>query len=318
MKTQAILLAAALAAPLTVAAQCKLLPAVPDHDNSAFRTDLNGPVRSQVMTVIIPEALPTLPDRGQESYILEERYMPDGTRRLANLYTLKNLLVAKTELLYDRNGFATEEIYSDLNGNMLNRITYAYTPGARTWHQTVNYDPYYNPLGIYTYYYDGDGHLSQLRETGEEGKTRSQALFAYDAQGRFVEQHNYDAQGRQTAGTELFYTRSGRVAGYRTVAADDSLRVYAEATYQGDSLLTNLTINLFDLNRPSSRISYDFDPLGNILRSTQTDLTLPDAKPVVTDYIYEWDLHGNWTKQAIIRDGKEQVAATREITYYEE
>jgi hypothetical protein len=312
-----LLWAALLAGLAVTTAGAQQLPGVPDHDNDAFRCKLRGPVRSQVTTVIIPNDVTDLAGRG-ESYILEEKFAADGTRRVANIYTLKDVLVAKTELLYDRNGFATEAIYSDLNGNMLNRFTYEYAADGRNWKRTVNYDPYYNPLGIYYYYYDGAGRVSEIRETNEEGKVRARALFAYDDFGNLVEQLNFDGKDTQVASTEMLYNRRGRQLSYRTVGQGDSLRVYAEANYQGDTLLTDLTIDIYEQNRPATRTRYEYDALGNLLTSVQIDLAHPDAAPVKTLYIYEWDLHGNWTKQAIVRDGVEQVAAERVIDYYAE
>lgn len=292
------------------------MPQLPHYNNNAFKPDLKGPVKSQVLTVMESTGLPDLRDVGQESYILEEKYTQQQVRWVANIYTLKNVLVAKAELLQDRNGFATEEVYSDLNGDMLNRITYEYTPNMN-WKRTVNYDAYYNPLGIYYYYYSPEGYLSEIRETNEEGINRSRVIFVYDDRGNLTEQINYDGKGQQTENTEFLYNIKNKPISYRTLVGEDSIKVYTEANYQNDTLLTDITMELYDQNKVVSTIKYEYDPLGNILKTTETDLT--GKKPEeVKEYIYEWDLHGNWTKQMIKKNGDVQVAASRIITYYPE
>lgn len=291
------------------------MPQLPHYNNNAFKPDLKGPVKSQVLTVIESTGLPNLRDVGQESYVLEEKYTKQQIRWVANLYTLKNVLVAKAELLQDQNGFATEEVYSDLNGDMLNRITYEYMPN-KNWKRTVNYDPYYNPLGIFHYYYTPEGYLSEIRETNEEGIERNRVIFVYDENGNLSQQINYDNK-QQEESTEFLYNMKNKPISYRTLIGEDSIKVYTEANYQNDTLLTDITMQLYDQNRVVSSIKYEYDPLGNILKTTETDLT--GKKPEeVKEYIYEWDLHGNWTKQMIKKNGDVQVAATRIITYYPE
>ncbi|MEG0993096.1 MAG: hypothetical protein RSE51_04530 [Bacteroidales bacterium] len=292
------------------------MPKIPDFNNNAFKTDLKGPVKSQLLNVFITTGLPDLRDVGYESYILEEKYTPQQLRTVENLFTTKNVLVAKSEILHDRNGFATEVIYSDLNGNMLNRITYEYMPNMN-WKRTVNYDPYYNPLAIYYYYYSPEGYLSEIKQTNEEGMVRDRVIFVYDDRGNLSEQINYDGKGQQTADTEFLYNIKNKMISYRTMIGDDSIKVYSEANYQNDTLLTDMTLELYDQNKVISTIKYEYDPLGNILKTTETDLT--GTKPeVINEYLYEWDLQGNWTKQLIKKNGDVEVAATRSITYYPE
>lgn len=289
---------------------------LPFYNNQAFKADLKGPVKSQTLTVVIPTGLPDLRNVGVESYILEEKYNPDQIRTVENLSNLKNVLVAKSEILHDRNGFATEVIYSDLNGDMLNRITYEYTP-EKNWKRTVNYDAYYNPLGIYYYSYSPEGLLSEIKKTNEEGYTLEREIFVYDDQDKLSQQISYNGKGEQIGSTEFLYNQKNNIISYRTLAGEDSLKVYAEANYQNDTLLTDMTLEFYNDNKPVNTILYEYDPLGNILKTTETDLT--GIKPTeIKEYIYEWDLHGNWTKQLIKKNGDVEVAASRSITYYPE
>lgn len=292
------------------------MPKLPDYNNNAFKSDLKGPVKSQLLNVIIPTGVPNLRNVGAETYILDEKYDAQQIRTIENLYTTKNVLVATAEILHDRNGFATEVIYSDLNGDMLNRITYEYMPNMN-WKRTVNYDAYYNPLAIYYYSYSPEGQLSEIKQTNEEGITRDRVIFIYDDAGNLSEQINYDGKGAQVADTEFLYNVKNKILSFRTMDGNDSIRIYAEANYQNDTILTDITMELYDQNKVVSTISYEYDPLGNILKSTEKDLTGVNPE-VIKEYTYEWDLHGNWTKQLIQQNGKVEVAASRVITYYPE
>ncbi|MEG1586880.1 MAG: hypothetical protein RR346_08390 [Bacteroidales bacterium] len=288
----------------------------PQYNNNAFRADLKGPVKSQTLTVVIPTGVANLRDVGVESYILEEKYNPDQIRTVENLSNLEKVLIAKSEILHDRNGYATEVIYTDLFENMLNRITYEYMPDMN-WKRVVNYDAYYNPLGIYYYYYSPEKYLSEIKKTDEGGITLEREIFVYDSIGNLSQQINYDGEGKQTNSTEFLYNRANKIISYRTLKGEDSLMVYAEMNYQNDTLLTDMTLEFYENNKPVSTITYLYDPLGNILKTTETDLT--GIKPQeIKEYIYEWDLHGNWTKQLIKKNGDAEVAASRSITYYPE
>ncbi|MGL4292152.1 MAG: hypothetical protein ACRCSQ_01005 [Bacteroidales bacterium] len=296
---------------LTAGAQMYKLP---EHNNEAFRCDLKGPVKSQTLTVVVPTGTANLRDVGVESYILEEKYNPQQFRTVENLSNTENVLIAKSEILQDRNGYATEVIYTDLFGNMMNRITYEYEAN-KNWKRTVNYDAYYNPLGIYYYYYTPEGNLSEVRKTDEGGIQEEKAIFVYDETGNLAQQINFDGKDKQTGTTEFLYNRKNRVISYRTLAGEDSIRIYAEANYANDTLLTDMTLEYYTDNKPTESILYLFDPLGNILKTVRKDLT--GTKPEeIKEYLYEWDLHGNWTKQLIKKDGDVEVAASRSITYY--
>jgi hypothetical protein len=285
------------------------------YNNKAFETELKGPVKSQKMTVIVPIGLPNLRNIDIQAYILEEKYNNERQRTVENLYNLENVLIAKSEILHDMNGFATEVIYTDLFGNMLNRITYSYYPDGN-WKQAVNYDPYYNPLGIFDYSYTENGHISEIKQTNEEGYMVETELFSYDDQGNLTEQTLYNNNGKEIADTEFLYNSKKRVISYRTFANEDSLIVYFEANYQNDTLLTDAIIEYYADNKPIGTIEYTYDPLGNIIKTVETDLT-GKKKAETKIYVYEWDLWGNWTKQLIKKEDDIEVAASRSISYFE-
>lgn len=282
--------------------------------DQAFKADLNGPVKFQKLTVIIDSGVPALRETGQQAYILQERYTINQVRILEELFNLENVGIAKSELLHDQNGFKTEVLYTDLFEDVLNRITYEYYKNGN-WKRVTNYDGYYNPLEILYYDFTPENKISEIRKNDEDGNVLQRTVFLYDDAGNNIERLEYDSTGVEMLDTEYLFNKAGNVISYRVLANENNLIEFYEAEFQGDTLLTGSTVELYSDNKPVSRITFSFDPLGNILKRVDTDLT--GNKPEeVREYLYEWDLHGNWTKQVVLQNGKERIAATRDITYY--
>jgi hypothetical protein len=75
-------------------------------------------------------------------------------------------------------------------------------------------------------------------------------------------------------------------------------------------------LNITKMEKIIMTDEYIFDPLGNVLKTTKTSYAVSPQQKVITEYLYEWDLWGNWTKQVISNNGKASVIATRNIVYY--
>ncbi|MEG1615528.1 MAG: hypothetical protein RR202_02200 [Bacteroidales bacterium] len=284
-------------------------------NDQAFKADLKGAVKSQLLTVIVDSGLPALRDVGEQAYVLQERYNNNQMRTLEELYNLEKVAIGKSEILHDRNGFKTEVLYTDLFEDVLNRITYEYDKNGN-WKRVTNYDGYYNPLEIFYYDFTPKNQISEIRKTNEDGTILERTVFLYDSLGNNVERITYDKNGVELLDTEYLFNQKGNVISYREFDADQNIREFYEAEFSGDTTLVSTTIEIYNDKKPAASVKYEFDPLGNILKRTDKDLT--GTKPdQVRTFIYEWDLNGNWTKQVILQDGKERVAATREITYYQ-
>lgn len=285
-------------------------------NNEAFKADMYGPVKSQRLIVNNKEGLPQLRDVGQETYILEEKYNNKQIRTTEQLFNTEGLEIGKSEILHDKNGFATEILYTDLFDNLINRVTYEYDADGN-WKRVTKYDVYYNPMEIIYYDYTPDKQISEIKKTNEAGIVLERQIFLYDSIGNNIELIDYGKEGKQLSHTEYLYNPKGKVVSYRTLeGSSDNMVLYYEANFQNDTLLLNTVVEKFLGEMQISREEFIFDPLGNILKSTNTDLNTSPA-PSTTEYLYEWDLWGNWTKQVIKKDGVEKIAAERTIEYYQ-
>ncbi len=292
------------------------LPEKTEYNNEAFHTDLYGPAKSQRLIVTASEKLPRLRDVGQTTYILEEKYNKNQIRTIEQLFNTEGLQIGKSEILHDKNGFATEVLYTDLFDNLINRITYEFNKDGN-WERVTKYDVYYNPMEILYYDYTPEKYIAEIKKTDEGGNLLEKQVFLYDNEGNKTELIGYGKDGKQESHTEYLYDTHGNVLSYRTLSGEmDEMILYYEATYANDSTLTSSTIEEYEAGLPVSRIEYTFDPLGNILKKTETNLKQSLA-PQITEYLYEWDLWGNWTRQVIRKDGTEQVAAERSVVYYQ-
>ena len=235
-----------------------------DFSDWAFRPDLYGPVKTQKLTVFSAVTANDLRDVGYESYILNERYDTLGMRYMESLYTLKNLLVAKSAILHHKDGFATEILYTDLFDNLLNRLAYEYYPNGN-WKRVTNYDTYYVPFEIIYYNYTDNGDISEIRKTDDGGNIISREIFLYDDNGNKIQSNVYDASGAEFSRTDFLYNIKNNLISYRTIENGDSLKVYYEADYQGDTLLLKDLKEITLLGEIISVTENEFDPLGNVL-----------------------------------------------------
>ena len=257
----------------------------------AFRPDLYGPVKNLKMTVYAASELDNMPDKGYESYILTEKYDSLGMRQTESLFTTKNLLVAKSAILHNRDGFQTEVLYTDMFDNLLNRITYeAYKNG--NWRRAVNYDKYYNPYSIINYTFTNKGDISEIKETDDRGNLLMREIFLYDDTGNNTQTNIYNPDGSDYAIIEYLYNAKNNLISYRNRENCDSLLVYYEADYVGDSLLVSDMTEVTVMGELTSVTKSKYDPLGNVL---SREISFPKEKKTEQKlYMYKWDLWGNW------------------------
>lgn len=284
------------------------------YNNNAFKPNLYGPVTHQKLTVIIPTGVPDLRDVGQTCYILEESYNADTLRSVSKVLNLENVEIGKSEILHDANGFKTEILYTDIFNNLLNRVTYEYDK-KKNWKRSVNYDKYYNPASIIYYTYVPDNNkIAEIRETNEDGTLLRMEVFVYNESNLISEKILVDSVTNKLITTEYLYDNKNKLISYREIDNNNNLLSFMNASYINDTL-NNITIENFDNNKPSVKIEYLYDPLGNIIKTTETDY-INKSPAIISEYIYEWDLWGNWTKQLIKKNGEITVAAEREIEYF--
>ncbi|MDO5570395.1 MAG: hypothetical protein Q4F97_02885 [Bacteroidales bacterium] len=285
------------------------------YNNNGFKPDLKGPVKSQTLTVMTPSLYVGTLKMPEQAYILKEKYNENQIRTKEEIFNLEKVLIGKSEILQDRNGFAVEILYTDIFDNLLNRITYEYDKDG-SWKRVVNYDVYYNPLEIIYYEYTDTKKISQIRKTDEEGNILEREIFLYDERDNNSERTLYDSLWSVVSTTEYLYDKNKNMISYRTLSPNGETVEFYEATYVNDSIPASSDIEYYKDGKVAMSDEYVYDPLGNVLKITKTNfMTTPSTKET-TEYLYEWDLWGNWTKQIISSDGKASVIASREIDYY--
>jgi YD repeat-containing protein len=261
--------------------------------------------------------------RTEEAEIEVENGQPvEGKRRLSSLET------------YDVNGQALVESYYDDEGEILYSETYVYDAGGHVIEQQTGHSPYLYLPDRKVFIYNAQGNVVEENGYDLQNKLLGKYTYAYDAQGNVIEweslkldeskpvygnsltRYRYDADGNRVENST--YQREG--SGLKRY--DFSIGYYKQI-YLYDSKGRQVATNYYSLDEKLYRTSIDlFDNKDNVIESAEYN---PDGTiHSRTRYDYEFDKHGNWTKQLtsewVTEDGKSFFRPTevdyRAITYF--
>jgi hypothetical protein len=264
---------------------------------------------------------------------------------------VRSIRTARTGV-FDNNGEVTE---SDPIV-----IAYVFDPNGKVKEELVDASPdYSNYKAKRVFIYDRTDTLRERVSYDPQDKVVERSPIIYDEKGRlsqtsywafinldagepwlFTTKYSYSSAGRTV---ELVVaTRDGRKVSMRDVTTCD-LAGNPRSTehFVADKLNSRMTYEYDSqgrlaswVERPSdgggeTRENYSYDPAGNLIEKAQyKDESTPTVYREV--YSYEFDSHGNWTKQAessemyIIESGKKKILSSlsprglvrRTITYF--
>ena len=247
----------------------------------------------------------------RESLLVQtDQYDPVGRlieRVQSGVETSPGLWPLRFVYTYDQAGRRTAEVVLDARGAVVKETRSVYDDrGNRSAELAVWGDGTFENVSLYEYD-DAHRRVRGLHFNGVQVINRN--LYAFDPAGRLVRErfernYHYNAAGAQVVMTDRFDT------GYEVAI------VYDEQGYVREKVVSDL------LSRPQGRSEFRYDEQGN-----QNEERILNADGQVTDrkvYHYEYDVVGNWIKEALqwwdMADGRERLKQShvreRSITYH--
>ncbi len=184
-------------------------------------------------------------------------------------------------------------------GNIVER-NYYYYDGSLSWKYTYKYDSKVNRIEEnwcnfagklyykYTFKYDSRGNEIEKNEYDSDGSLSSKFTYKYDSKGNEIEKNTYNSDGKLIRKYTYKYGSKGNKIECNIYTSDGSL--IGEETYKYDSKGNEIECKGYDLYQ-----KYTYK----------------------NKYEYEYDKHGNWTKQIFYADDKPAEIVERKYEYYE-
>lgn len=221
----------------------------------------------------------------------------------------------KTIYHFTPSGYFTELLFYDENGVLWHRMTFDYNEKGNLIKRT-------DSIGFVELYAYDESNNNIEAVLYFAGKARSRWEYKYDIGGNKVEEAKYESDGSLSEKTIFKYDEVGNVVEEFLYKADGSL--WLKFRFKYDAAGNRIEMATYDLGGLSGRHTYKRDRTGNIIEEEETQY---DASGPVTEkrrYEYEFDSHGNWTKQVcfrwVTRFGESywepQRVTYRTITYY--
>lgn len=217
-----------------------------------------------------------------------------------DFYAYGKLSYGKDTYTYDVKGKLIEKAH-EINGSVI-RTIYTYNHAG----QLIKEKEVYR---IKEYIYNSEGRLIEVRRSYDDGTNDGKEALLYDEDGRQIRRIFYNKAGLSESEEIKIYDAEGRLL--------KKVDRYTTSTYNERGQLLTESSNE-DTNNPRYRkVVYEYDDQGHAIKDeTYTNKGLIN----INNYVYEFDIVGNWTKQVtteINADGKKRVLETyRIIEYY--
>ncbi|MBR5106129.1 MAG: hypothetical protein IKU93_06840 [Alistipes sp.] len=170
------------------------------------------------------------------------------------------LLDWNTRYRYDERGVLVEEIRYNSAGVMTGRALFAYDDADRKFEEAV-YDENNELQSLILSTYDDKGNLVVDAGYYVDGTIDYMWKYSYDAEGREVEFVECDVEGEPFRVTTVEYSAEGRI----------------------------FTIAMSDGVTSKTKVVYEYDAKGNVVRTTQTSI-VPQPSTSCDSFITEFDI----------------------------
>lgn len=214
---------------------------------------------------------------------------------------------------FNANGRYSEYRQLLANGSQNYKITYSYTPKAKTGEQAY-FDKADKPTIKKSMLYDDKGKLLELIEYSKDGNRVSSYKYQYDAAGNNTTLTYYKEDGTMGSKTTWVYNAMGK-ATEMSVETPGYANSYKKYVYDAKGNLTEETW-LDGRKQTTLRFIRTYNDKGNMTEEVKYkgDNTSSFDK---TTWQYEYDKQGNWTKKTqYTSDGADFNIEKRTIVYY--
>ncbi len=217
-----------------------------------------------------------------------------------------NTVLTTTTRKFNKIGFITEIIVEE--NDLVTRTKYKYNWQDKSKIESENYFMGNNQTMDVKWIYNKDGKGATKEFYTHKGPLFNVVKYKYDDHGNIIHKGYYTDSDSLVSEESFKFDDDGNQIEYISYPADNGTIVRYNYEYENGKLFKEYESSLW--NRTST---YKYNEQGDEI---ELKIDVEGFNSTLSTYTYEYDKHGNWTKQTVNFNNQQEAITERTISYY--